>query len=134
MYFNKTRMFVREGQTNYTIHIPIIREGKTNLAEMHVAYHTKLFANDTANSTDFEEININPGSSVEFKSVQTVAHGELVILADNIPESNETLHVELLPRPNYRLKEPSIITIIILDDSYRGICLFLIVQNIFIFI
>ena len=132
MYFNKTRIFVRERKTNYTIHIPIIRDGKTNLAEMHVAYHTKLFANDTANSTDFKEI--KPENSVEFKSTQTVAHGELLILTDNIPESNETLHVELLPRPNYQLKDPSIITIIILDDSYRGIYLFLIVQNIFILI
>ena len=120
MYFNVTRMFVRERKTNYTIHIPIIREGKTNIADMYIAYRTKLFANDTANGTDFEEI--FPESHVDFKSVQTFAFGELVILADNISESNETLHVELLPRSNYRLQYPSsIITIIILDDSYRGI-------------
>ena len=82
-----------------------------------------LFPNDTANGTDFQEI--KPLKSVEFKSVQTVAHGELLILSDNIRESNETLHVELLPRPNYQLKYPSVMTIVILDDSYRGISCYL---------
>lgn len=130
MYFNITRMFVREREENYTIFIPIIREGKTNLPKIDVAYRAKLFANDTANSSDFEQIK----DSVEFKIVQTVVHAELRILPDNIPESNETLHVELLPRPNYRVKDPSIVTIIILDDSYRGIYLFLIFQNIFMLI
>ena len=124
-------MFVREGKTNYTLLIPIVREGSTNIAEMHVAYRTKLLANDTANGRDFKEM--NPETSVEFKRVQKLVHGELLILPDNVSESNETLHVELLPRPNYRLKDPSIITIIILDDSYRGIYFYFLLFKIYLY-
>ena len=120
VYFSQSRMTVTERVVNSTIYIPIIREGKTNLPEdqnIKVFYEIKLYTNDTANDLDYEEIENN----VTFKNLQPNASARLIILSDSISESNETLHVELMERSDYKLGSPSIVTIVIKDDSFVGI-------------
>ena len=120
VYFSQSRMTVTERVVNSTIYIPIIHEGKTNLPEdqsIKVFYEIKLYTNDTANELDYEEIENN----VTFKNLQHNASAGLIILSDSISESDETLHVELMQRSDYVLGSPSIVTIVIKDDSFVGI-------------
>ena len=117
MFFGAPSMTVSERRTNYTYHIPINLTRKTDFGETEVLYRTKLFHNDTAREDkDFKGFT---SQSVVFKSVQTMAYGHLLILPDSDDnESYETLHIELMPDPNYQLGYPSTITITI--DSYKG--------------
>lgn len=121
VFFSKTHIVARERKTNYSYHIPISLSRRTDISETEVFYRTRLLPNDTANEKDFQGY---PVKSVEFKSVQTIAHGELLIFSDDLIESNETLHVELIPHSHYQLGYPSMITVIILD-SYKGTIYFL---------
>ena len=119
MFFGAPSMIVQERRTNYTYHIPINLTRKTDIGETEVSYRTTLFRNDTAREDEDYEGFIS--QSIVFKSVQTMAYGYLSILPDNDDnESYETLHIELIPRPHYRLGYPSTIKITI--DSYKGTC------------
>ena len=115
-------MTVYERVINSIIYVPIMRKGKTDLPPdelMTVVYKIKDYRNDTATKKiDFEATK----NFVSFDNSQTFASARLIILSDNVSESNETLHVELQRRPNYYiLGSPTIITIVIKDDSFVGI-------------